>query len=133
MYTSALLALLPLAAAQYGGGYGSGSSTTAATPSTTPTASGATVHKVDVGNGGLIFNPNSVTAAVGDMVEFTFYPMNHSIAQSSFSAPCVPLSSGMGLFSGFQFATKSGAAVSLPSHSKDKQKTDAPSYSPRHT
>ncbi|MCJ1355353.1 MAG: hypothetical protein MMC33_005344 [Icmadophila ericetorum] len=117
MYTSALLALLPLAAAQYGGGYGSGSSGSSTTvsvapvPSSTTTASGATVHQVTVGSGGLLaFNPDSITAAVGDMVEFTFYPENHTVAQSSFAAPCVPLAGGLGLFSGFQFATASGEA-----------------------
>lgn len=35
------------------------------------------VHKVDVGEGGLVFNPSSVTAAEGDVVEFHFYPQKH--------------------------------------------------------
>ena len=51
----------------------------------------ATAHDVDVGNGGLSFNPNSVVAAVGDTVVFEFYPSNHSVAQSAFSSPYVPL------------------------------------------
>ena len=34
------------------------------------------------------------TAAVGDIVEFTFHPKNHSVTQSSFAEPCTPLPGG---------------------------------------
>ena len=34
------------------------------------------------------------TAAVGDTVEFTFHPQNHSVTQSSFAEPCTPLPGG---------------------------------------
>ena len=34
----------------------------------------AATIKVDVGNGGLKFNPATITAASGDMVEFVYYP-----------------------------------------------------------
>ena len=34
------------------------------------------------------------TAEVGDIVEFTFHPKNHSVTQSSFPAPCTPLEGG---------------------------------------
>ncbi|MCJ1234566.1 hypothetical protein MMC14_002527 [Varicellaria rhodocarpa] len=74
-----LLALLPLVAAQF---------------------QNSTVHNVDVGKGGLIFSPNSLTANVGDKVQFTYYPQNHSVAQSSFGTPCAPLSTDA-IFSGF--------------------------------
>ncbi|KAF7549913.1 hypothetical protein G7Z17_g6070 [Cylindrodendrum hubeiense] len=53
----------------------------------------AAKHVVKVGDGGLTFDPESTTAAVGDTVEFHFYPMAHSVAQSSFAAPCEPLNS----------------------------------------
>ncbi|KAH9984888.1 hypothetical protein BJV77DRAFT_952280, partial [Russula vinacea] len=33
-------------------------------------------------------------AYVGDIVEFTFHPKNHSVTQSSFAAPCTPLKGG---------------------------------------
>lgn len=56
---------------------------------------------VAVGNGGLIFNPSIVTANVGDTLSFSYYPRNHSVAQSSFADPCHPLASS-GIFSGFQ-------------------------------
>ncbi|KAK2034741.1 Cupredoxin [Colletotrichum zoysiae] len=62
---------------------------------------GAT-HVVKVGDGGLKFEPNNVKAAVGDKVEFHFYPKSHSVAQSAFDTPCTPLSNGTttGFFSG---------------------------------
>lgn len=54
---------------------------------------------VKVGSGGLVFNPSNITAAKGDTVEFTFYPKNHSVAQSTFDKPCQALDKG--IFSGF--------------------------------
>ncbi|GKT44364.1 putative GPI-anchored cupredoxin [Colletotrichum spaethianum] len=66
------------------------------------TAATAAVHVVKVGDGGLKFEPNSVKAAVGDKVEFHFYPKAHSVAQSAFDTPCQPLTNGTttGFFSG---------------------------------
>ena len=74
------------------------------------------VFDVNVGNdeGALIFEPDTIVASTGDLVNFHFYPFNHSVAQSSFEKPCQPLSGGVGqspLFSGF-FPVKSGEAVS---------------------
>ena len=57
---------------------------------------------VTVGNGGLVFSPSIVTADVGDKVDFHFFPKNHSVVQSSFQAPCVPIKPDEGIFSGFQ-------------------------------
>ena len=45
---------------------------------------------------------------MGDVVQFQFLPANHSVAQSSFGAPCQPLAGGAGFFSGFGFATRDG-------------------------
>ena len=46
-------------------------------------------HKVDVGAfGNLVFNPNQIYAAVGDVVEFNFLAKNHSVTQSNFRTPC---------------------------------------------
>lgn len=56
---------------------------------------------ITVGDGKLAFNPSVVTANVGDTLSFSYYPRNHSVAQSSFADPCSPLGSG-GFFSGFQ-------------------------------
>ncbi|MCJ1394101.1 hypothetical protein MMC18_006979 [Xylographa bjoerkii] len=59
--------------------------------------------------GALIFTPNSVTAAVGSLVQFQFHPMNHSVVQSTFANPCIPINNIMpsvkGIFSGFQATT----------------------------
>ncbi|KAK9240819.1 hypothetical protein V1525DRAFT_336075 [Lipomyces kononenkoae] len=52
-----------------------------------------TVHDVSVGQGGLTYSPNSITAAVGDYVRFTWASGPHGVAQAAFSSPCVPLSS----------------------------------------
>ena len=54
---------------------------------------------ISVGKGGLVFNPEAVTADVGDLLQFSFYPKNHSVAQGSLSAPCQPLAGGV--YSGF--------------------------------
>ena len=69
----------------------------------------SSVYTVDVGEGGLIFTPNSMTANVGDQVQFNFYPQNHSVAQSNFANPCVPLNNNA-IFSGF-FPVANGTSV----------------------
>ena len=33
-----------------------------------------TVHSVKVGEGGLVYNPSTVIASVGDQVQFEYYP-----------------------------------------------------------
>lgn len=37
---------------------------------------------------GLVFNPQVITAAVGDMINFEFHGGNHTVTQSSFTNPC---------------------------------------------
>lgn len=59
----------------------------------------AAQHQVAVGKGGLVFDPENLTAAKGDTVEFSFYSGNHSVAESTFDKPCQPLDNG--IFSGF--------------------------------
>ncbi|KAI5805586.1 Cupredoxin [Peziza echinospora] len=65
------------------------------------------VHVVQVGdrNGTLRFFPDDLRVEVGELVQFHFYPQNHSIAQSTFANPCTPISAGnsttQGFFSGF--------------------------------
>ncbi|KAI5899553.1 uncharacterized protein SCHCODRAFT_01065770, partial [Schizophyllum commune H4-8] len=56
-----------------------------------------------VGANGLTFEPNNITGAVaGDTVEFLFYPKNHTVTQSTFAAPCSPMTSpAAGVDSGF--------------------------------
>jgi plastocyanin len=73
--------------------------TTSAAPAA-PSQSG--VHDVQVGaDGKLAYDPSTVMAAMGEKVRFWFNPRNHSVVQSSFDKPCVPLSA-TSIFSGFQ-------------------------------
>jgi len=53
-------------------------------------------HCVDVSNdaAGLLYDPPYISAALGDIVSFTFYPKNHTVTQSTFEAPCTPLDGG---------------------------------------
>lgn len=54
----------------------------------------AASHSIDVGGDGLVFSPNSTTAAVGDTVTFHFYPRAHGVARSSYSSPCAAMDNG---------------------------------------
>ncbi|KAJ7907721.1 hypothetical protein B0H13DRAFT_1571549, partial [Mycena leptocephala] len=52
--------------------------------------------------GNLVYDPPQLTGvATGDLIRFTFNPKNHTVTQSSFDAPCVPLEGGAssGLYS----------------------------------
>lgn len=91
--SSALLALPAFALAQ--GNYGqSGSKTTAAGAKTTSTASSSgAIHSIAVGQGGLKFVPDSITADVGDQVEFHFVESDHTVVEGAFNKPCQPLDS----------------------------------------
>jgi len=69
-----------------------------------PQQSGDTlVHAVWVGNpnGDLVFTPETINAKVGEMVQFQFYPRNHSVARSTFDNPCAPVGGANGFFSSF--------------------------------
>ncbi|KAF3905038.1 hypothetical protein AA313_de0205497 [Arthrobotrys entomopaga] len=56
-------------------------------------ASAASVT-VKVGSGGLVYSPNSITAAVGDTVVFEFDSPSHSVTEGSFSDACNPVTDG---------------------------------------
>lgn len=103
------------------------STASAPTTSSTSTASGGSLitHTIQVGgpNGSLAFYPNNIQANAGDMVQFQFHPkvcsrcltvstaesnieQNHSVVQSTFDNPCVPIQNIMAnktnaFFSGF--------------------------------
>ena len=61
---------------------------------------------ISVGQTGLAFDPDVVTANTGDLLNFHFYPKNHTVAQSSFSSPCHPSTGGV--YSGFMPETAEG-------------------------
>jgi len=58
--------------------------------STTSSATGShATHFVTVGDEGkLIYGPNQVIAAVGDVIKFNFLKLSHSLTESSFEEPC---------------------------------------------
>jgi len=69
-------------------------------------ASAKTVTVVVGGNGttqdpSLIFQPQEVTADVGDFVVFNFTNGTHSAVESTFAAPCVPIHDTNITFNGF--------------------------------
>lgn len=79
--------------------------TTASTASTT-TSTGIATHTIQVGpkTSPHQYVPHSITANVGDIVVFEFYPTNHSVAKADFDAPCVPASGPVfwsGMFNSF--------------------------------
>ena len=55
---------------------------------------------------GFTFTPNALSVAVGTVVEFNFYPGNHSVARSAYKFPCIPYENTgpnlVGFFSDFQ-------------------------------
>ncbi|KAK3897349.1 hypothetical protein C8A05DRAFT_39102 [Staphylotrichum tortipilum] len=70
----------------------------------------ATTIPVSVGKNGLTFDPSMIHASVGDVIEFRYWPLNHSVVAGDFSSACRPASSG-GFYSGF-FPTKAGTVNS---------------------
>ena len=63
-----------------------------------PLVKAATTHDIDVGKGGLKYDPEMVTAALGDTLRFHFYGPEHNLAQSAFDKPCQPVQGA--IFSG---------------------------------
>ncbi|KAK0706032.1 Cupredoxin [Lasiosphaeria miniovina] len=78
------------------------------------------IHRVTVGmNGTLTFSPSTITALVGEMVQFQFVAGNHTVTQSTFDAPCQPISQHSnitGFHSGFQPAAASVATGMIPTY-----------------
>ena len=67
------------------------------------------------------FDPDTLKAAEGDVVEFHFERGNHSVVAGNYDFPCSPMQLGEGFFSGFM-DTDDDAAVSqerprMPGHS----------------
>jgi len=83
----------------------------AAPPAVTATSS---PFKVSVGKDGLTYTPSNIIAEVGTLIEFDFFPKNHTVTQSSFKDPCHPLSTG-GFFSDFvpTMASPSGTTFTI--------------------
>jgi len=62
-------------------------------PAPTPVSANGNTIEVIVGgpNGNLTFTPSRVSAAPRDTIKFIFHVKNHTVTQSSFGAPCMPL------------------------------------------
>jgi len=55
-----------------------------------------TISQVMVGgSAGLAYTPDTINAAIGDMVIFTFLEQNHTATQSAFTTPCEALAGGV--------------------------------------
>ncbi|KAJ5460176.1 uncharacterized protein N7458_001728 [Penicillium daleae] len=111
LYTFSLLCL-PLVGAQYGGG-GSSTTTTATTSSTassTASGSASATQSVNVGQNGFTYTPDTIHVPKGGVVEFHFYPGDHSVVEAAFNNPCHPLSD-TSFFSGFMANANNGKPV----------------------
>ena len=64
------------------------------------TGASAKTIQVMVGKSGLNFSPDTITADMGDTIEFLFFSSIHSVAMGDFSSACQPAKSG-GFYSGF--------------------------------
>jgi plastocyanin len=62
-------------------------------------------HTIQVGLADHKMRPETTQAAIGDTIEFAFYPTNHSVVRAEYGSPCIPYemmgSSRRGFFSGF--------------------------------
>jgi hypothetical protein len=47
------------------------------------------------GPGGLVYSPEQLAPAVGDLVVFEFWAANHTVTQSPFDTPCKKLEGGL--------------------------------------
>ncbi|KAE9408947.1 hypothetical protein BT96DRAFT_913628 [Gymnopus androsaceus JB14] len=74
------------------------------------------------GNSTVTYNPTSVNATNGDIVQFQFVSKNHTVTQSSFATPCTALAGGVN--SGFQAVAAN--ATEFPVWSFTIQNASAP-------
>lgn len=98
---------------------------TTATASSSAATGSVLVHVIqamtDATSGKPVFDPPQVMASVGDIVQFQFHPMNHSVVQASFADPCIPLQDSaagngtVGFFSGFM--PVSASSTEMPTFS----------------
>ena len=107
MQILALSALLAFAVAQSSVSQAASITSASSQSIATRTSSGVFTHTVAVAKAGHKFSPDVTLASVGDVIEFQFYPTNHSVIRADYGYPCVPyemvLGAGYhGFFSGFQ-------------------------------
>lgn len=75
---------------------------------------------VSTSNNSLVYSPNNIKAAVGDMVQFQFVAGNHTVTQSTFDLPCHPINSVSpnvtGFHSGYMPAAAGAASGQIPTY-----------------
>jgi plastocyanin len=94
------VALLHLTTAQYGNPQSSSSTATTMSMASPAADAAAEVQTVQVGNGGFTFVPDTITADKGDVIQFVIHS-THSVANSAFDSPCLPISGSASIWSGF--------------------------------
>jgi plastocyanin len=116
-FSTTTLTLAALSASAYGQCSSTPSSTNLSTNSiSAQISSGVNVHVVSVSStsGALTFTPDTLTVPKGDMIQFQFYPKNHTVTQSNFDNPCEPISlhsNVTGVYSGFMPVAANAAEV----------------------
>lgn len=89
--------------------------------------------RINVGKEGLVFTPPSVTAEKGDILEYHFYKMMHSVALGQFANGCTPATQG-GFFSGVIRTAGDGPNVRREAPKRcPQQQQQSPSYQYRKT
>lgn len=87
---------------------------------TTSIAQKVQVVTVSSANNSLVYSPNNIKAAAGDMVQFQFVAGNHTVTQSTFDQPCRPINSVMtnvtGFHSGYMPVAASQATGMIPTY-----------------
>jgi plastocyanin len=91
----------------------------ATTTGTSSSFTGSKIIAITVGtptlNKSLVFTPSEVKASLGDILQFQFYEVNHTVTQSMFSNPCQPIQvsdpSAAGIHSGFVPVTPNATTV----------------------
>ncbi|KAA8648092.1 hypothetical protein EYZ11_006162 [Aspergillus tanneri] len=66
--------------------------TSASDTKSSPTAAATHTVKVGAKEDPHQYVPHNITAEVGDVIVFEFYPRNHSVVKADYLAPCVPAS-----------------------------------------
>lgn len=74
--------------------------------------------RIDVGKSGLSFEPNSVTAAVGDVLAFYFDRTPHSVVRGDYTGGCKPVASGGFSSDTVMGSSGSGAVSHHPVHTR---------------
>ncbi|KAK0494846.1 hypothetical protein EDD18DRAFT_285952 [Armillaria luteobubalina] len=75
-----------------------------------------TVGHNTTNNASAVFQPQSVTAKLNDIVVFNFTEGNHTVTQSLFYAPCIPANGANNTINGFDSSfrdTANGTAITI--------------------